>query len=184
MTHFRDVHLEIEADEDGAFELMANPSDLVSQDPLLPIDVHLKMIRIEDLSAYYRRGRDGGVTSFHLKELELIAENQDARIEIHADGTLRGAAFHIFGEVGTVAEVFDASGPFDVALRGTAFDSDWWLNGRISSNRQAPLINVQVVIEIPDLEALAGRADPRLDAIGASLSRPGFALRRAGGWGD
>jgi len=164
---FRNVHLEIETDEDGHFELDADPQSVMHDDPFVEVDMHLDKIRVENLTAFYRRGKTGEVTSFTLEEFEITAATEESRLEVRAEGSFRGSAFLIEGEIGTGAEVFKSDEPFEVLLKGTVLGAKWSVDGMMASSLEDPKLDLLFDLEVPDLEAFIGHRDSRLVAIGA-----------------
>jgi uncharacterized protein involved in outer membrane biogenesis len=175
------VEVHLETDARGGFLVRHHADALVDEEVSGPLDLRIRHFEARDVRVHALDGETGQLTTLHLEEVSLDAEDFDGPITWKARGEVQGAGFDLGGSGGALRELLRPTAPYPIALAGRLLEASVEVDGTVAAPFDLRGLDVAVSAEIPDLSGLAtdsGKALPRIGPIAVSgrLTDPGGIL--------
>jgi len=165
------VDLHVETDAHGGFHLGHDADTLVDEEVSGPLDIRIRRFEARDARVFALDGESGKLTTLHLSEISVEAEDFDGPVTLEASGELEGAGFDLAGSGGALRDLLEPTAPYPIALAGRLLESVVEVEGTIAAPFDLRGLDVAFSVEIPDLSWLAtdiGRSIPRVGPIAVS----------------
>jgi uncharacterized protein involved in outer membrane biogenesis len=162
-----EVH--VETDAQGGFPVAHDADALVDEEVSGPLDLRIRRFEAQDARVFLLDGESGRLTTLHLSELSLAAEDFDGPITFEARGEIDGAGFDLVGSGGALEELLQPTAPYPIELAGQLLEAAVEVDGTVAAPFDLRGLDVGFSAEIQDLSGLAydtGNAVPRIPRIG------------------
>jgi uncharacterized protein involved in outer membrane biogenesis len=165
------VEAHLETDAQGKFLVAHHMDTLADEEVSGPLDLRIRRFEVEDARISLLDGESGTLTTLHLSELSLAAENFDDPITFEARGEIDGAGFNLVGTGGALQELLRPTAPYPIALTGQLLEAIVEVNGTVAAPLELRELDVGFSARIPDLAGVvydAGKTVPRIGPVTVS----------------
>jgi uncharacterized protein involved in outer membrane biogenesis len=165
------VEIHVETDAQGGFPVAHDADALVDEEVSGPLDLRIRRFEAEDVRVFVLDGESEALTTLHLSELSLEADDFDGPIALEARGEIDGAGFDLEGSGGPLEELLQPTAPYPVALAGRLLEATVEVDGTVADPFDLRGLDVDFTAEVPDVSRLVyeGVKDvPRIGPITVS----------------
>jgi len=165
------VEAHVETDTQGGFPVAQDADALVDEEVSGPLDLRIRRFEAEDVRLFVLDGESETLTTLHLSEISLEADDFDGPIRFEAQGEIDGAGFDLEGSGGALEELLQPTAPYPIALTGRLLEAVVEVDGAVADPFDLRGLDVAFSAEIPDVSGLVyggGKDVPRIGPIEVS----------------